>query len=48
MLSDRNVPVFVHMDGDLKPLWNAIGESRVGGLDSFSPTPDNDTQRSTR
>jgi hypothetical protein len=36
-------PVFVHMDGDLRPLWNAIGESGVGGIDSLSPPPDNDT-----
>jgi len=41
MMGDR--PVFVHMDGDLRPLWEAIGESRVGGLDSLSPPPDNDT-----
>ncbi|MBN2309021.1 MAG: hypothetical protein JXR94_08630, partial [Candidatus Hydrogenedentes bacterium] len=39
----KDVPVFVHMDGDLKPLWAAIGESRVRGLDSMSPPPDNDT-----
>lgn len=37
------VPVFVHMDGDLKPIWKAIGESGVRGIDSFSPPPDNDT-----
>lgn len=43
MLAERNALVFVHMDGDLKPLWEAIAESRVGGLDSFSPSPDNDT-----
>ncbi len=43
MLSDRDVPIFVHMDGDLKPLWSAIGESGVRGLDSMSPPPDNDT-----
>ncbi|MBC7237794.1 MAG: hypothetical protein H5T69_18280 [Chloroflexi bacterium] len=41
MLGER--PVFVHMDGDLKPLWQAIAESRVRGLDSFAPAPDNDT-----
>ena len=41
LLGDR--PVYVHMDGDLAPLWEAIGESRVGGLDSMSPPPDNDT-----
>lgn len=39
----QDIPVFVHMDGDLKPLWNAIGKSRVRGLDSMSPPPDNDT-----
>ena len=43
MLSERDIPVFVHMDGDLKPLWQAIGESEVSGLDSLSPQPDNDT-----
>lgn len=43
MLSDRDIPVYVHMDGDLKPLWSAIGESGVRGLDSMSPPPDNDT-----
>jgi hypothetical protein len=43
MLEDRGIPVFVHTDGDLKPLWKAIGESRVEGLDSLSPPPDNDT-----
>ncbi len=39
----KDVPVFVHMDGDLKALGEAIGASRVRGLDSFSPLPDNDT-----
>ena len=39
----QDVPVFVHMDGDLKPLREAIAESRVRGLDSMSPPPDNDT-----
>ena len=39
----KDVPVFVHMDGDLKALWGAIAESAVRGLDSFSPQPDNDT-----
>jgi hypothetical protein len=42
-MAERKVPVFVHMDGNLKPLWQAIASSRIGGLDSFSPTPDNDT-----
>ena len=39
----KDVPVFVHTDGYLEPLWEAIGESRVRGLDSLSPPPDNDT-----
>jgi hypothetical protein len=43
MLAERNVPVFVHMDGRLKPLWNDIAGSQVGGLDSFTPRPDCDT-----
>ena len=43
MLEEKGVPVFVHMDGDLKPLWKAISESEVRGLDSFSSPPDNDT-----
>ncbi len=44
-LADRmgGRPVFVHMDGDLRPLWDAIGESAIGGIDSLSPPPDNDT-----
>jgi hypothetical protein len=42
-LADRDIPVFVHTDGDLKPLWEAIADSKIGGLDSFSPAPDNDT-----
>lgn len=43
MLLESGRPVFVHMDGDLKPLWKEIAESGVRGLDSFSPAPDNDT-----
>ncbi|MDI7277036.1 MAG: uroporphyrinogen decarboxylase family protein, partial [Anaerolineae bacterium] len=43
MLADRGVPVFVHMDGDLKPLWQLIGNSSIQGIDSLSPPPDNDT-----
>jgi hypothetical protein len=31
------------MDGFLKPLWKDIANSKVGGLDSFTPTPDCDT-----
>ncbi len=37
------MPVYAHLDGDLKPLWKAIGESGIRGIDSFSPPPDNDT-----
>lgn len=43
MLAERGVPVLVHMDGDLRPLWDAIGECRINGIDSLSPPPDNDT-----
>jgi len=43
MLAERGVPVFVHMDGYLKPLWSVIGETGIGGIDSLSPPPDNDT-----
>ncbi|MBI2298661.1 MAG: hypothetical protein HYU66_06865 [Armatimonadetes bacterium] len=43
MLEPFDVPVFVHLDGDLKPLWGAIGETGMRGIDSLSPPPDNDT-----
>lgn len=43
MLEDVGTRVYVHMDGDLKPLWPQIGASRVQGIDSLSPPPDNDT-----
>jgi hypothetical protein len=43
MLADKDIKVFCHMDGDLQPLWGAIGESGLRGIDSFSPPPDNDT-----
>lgn len=42
-MAERAAPVYVHMDGDLRPLWDAIGESGIGGIDSLSPPPDNDT-----
>jgi len=38
----RAVPLFVHMDGGLRPLHRAIADSGVGGIDSFSPPPDDD------
>lgn len=38
-----DIPVYCHMDGDLRPLWDAIGESWIRGMDSMSPPPDNDT-----
>jgi len=40
---DDSIPVIIHMDGDLKSIYSAIGESKIGGIDSFSPPPDNDT-----
>jgi hypothetical protein len=42
-MTEDKVPIFVHMDGDLKVLWDQIGESKIRGIDSFSPPPDNDT-----
>lgn len=42
-LAEKGVPLFCHMDGDLKPLWALIGQTGLSGLDSFSPQPDNDT-----
>jgi hypothetical protein len=38
-----DVLVGVHMDGSLKPLWNAISGSKVRLLDSLNPPPDGDT-----
>jgi hypothetical protein len=43
LMAERQVPVYVHMDGNLKPLWQDIAASRILGLDSFAPAPDNDT-----
>ena len=43
LLAERGAPLYVHMDGMLKPLWQDIARSRVGGLDSFTPLPDCDT-----
>jgi len=42
-LLEQGIPLFVHMDGDLKPLWNDIDNCRHRGFDSLSPPPDNDT-----
>ena len=42
-LAGKDIPILVHMDGDLKPLWKAIDTSGINGLDSLSPPPDNDT-----
>ena len=41
--AEKGIPMYAHLDGDLKPLWSAIGESGLRGIDSFSPPPDNDT-----
>lgn len=43
LLESRRIPVFVHMDGDLRPFWHLIADSGVSGIDSLSPPPDNDT-----
>jgi len=42
MLAERGASLFVHMDGFLKPLRHEIAASLVGGMDSFTPTPDCD------
>jgi hypothetical protein len=42
-MAEKNISFIPHMDGDLRPLWAAIGESRIMGIDSLSPPPDNDT-----
>ncbi len=46
ILAERNIPVLAHTDGALRPLWKAIGESKLRGLESFSPPPGNDTRAS--
>jgi len=38
-----DIPICIHADGDLKPLWEAIDASAVTMLDSYTPPPDNDT-----
>jgi len=43
MFREEGVPVLVHMDGDLKPLWKLIGEAGIDGIDSLTPPPSNDT-----
>ncbi len=43
ILEGQGRPIMVHMDGDLRALWAAVGETRIGGIDSFSPAPENDT-----
>ena len=43
MLAGKNVPIFSHMDGDLKPLWDDIAECRLDGIESFTPAPTCDT-----
>jgi hypothetical protein len=42
-LQAKGIPFFVHMDGDLKPIWEEIDGCRNAGFDSLSPPPDNDT-----
>ena len=42
MLAERGAPLLIHMDGFLRPLRQEIADSFVGGLDSFTPTPDCD------
>jgi hypothetical protein len=43
IFDNKNMIITVHTDGDLKPLAELIAGSKIGGLDSFTPKPDNDT-----
>lgn len=43
MLAGKNVPIFSHMDGELKGLWAEIAECRLDGIESFTPAPTGDT-----
>jgi len=42
ILNARNLELLVHMDGDLQSLRQLIAISKLWGIDSFSPQPDND------
>ena len=41
----KKIHFFVHMDGDLKPLWEDIDQCRHHGIDSLSPPPGQRHQR---
>ena len=43
VLAEAGIRLLDHMDGDIKPLWDLIGQSHLGGIESLSPPPDNDT-----
>lgn len=43
-LMEEGVPLFIHMDGELKPIWEDIDSCHFQGFDSLSPPPDNDTR----
>jgi hypothetical protein len=43
ILADAGIALAVHMDGELKGLWEEIDEATFDVFDSFSPPPDNDT-----
>lgn len=42
ILKEVGIPVVVHMDGELRPLYDDIAGCRIKGLESMSPPPDND------
>jgi hypothetical protein len=42
-LAERGKAVVVHMDGQLRPLWQDIGRLLITGVDSLTPPPDRDT-----
>jgi len=43
ILSEVDILLLNHMDGDIKPLWHLLDRSRLAGIESLSPPPDNDT-----
>ncbi len=43
LLAEVGIPLMDHIDGDFKALWDVFDHSRLGGIESLSPPPDNDT-----
>ena len=43
IMNEAGIRFMVHLDGYLEPLWDLLDDSGIGGIDSLSPPPDNDT-----